>query len=208
MKIYTRGGDRGETGLLGGDRVPKTDPRVEAYGSVDELNAGLGLALALDGAEGEGSLDEAERGELRRIQEDLFAIGAWLAAADPARARERGIVPELPAGRIEALERRIDRAEEELPPLDAFVLPGGSQVGAQLHVARTVCRRAERAIVRLGGDRPELEETVIPYVNRLSDLLFTLARVTNLRAGSPEARWAPRRERRRTGGETAGEGKP
>lgn len=201
MKIYTRGGDRGETGLLGGDRVPKTDPRVEAYGSVDELNAGLGLALALDGAEGASNLEEAERGELRRVQEDLFAIGARLAAADPARARERGTIPELPAGRIEALERRIDRVEEELPPLDAFVLPGGSPVGAQLHVARTVCRRAERAIVRLTGDQPELEEAVIPYVNRLSDLLFTLARAANRRAGSPEARWAPRRERRGADGE-------
>ncbi len=190
MKIYTRGGDRGETGLLGGDRVPKSDPRVEAYGSVDELNAALGLALARDA---EGALD---RDELTRVQEDLFAIGARLAASDPDRALERGTIPELDPTRVEELERWIDRLDEILPPLDAFVLPGGSPVGAQLHVARTVCRRAERAIVRLREADSELDEGVIPYVNRLSDLLFTLARSVNHRAGTPEARWAPQRERR------------
>lgn len=228
MKIYTRGGDRGETGLLGGDRVPKSDPRVEAYGSVDELNAALGLALALDS---DGLLD---RNALAAVQEDLFAVGAWLAAADPARARERGTIPDLPPSRVADLERWIDRLEEELPPLDAFVLPGGSPAGAQLHVARTVCRRAERAVVRLhgvpggegvpragagprAGDAPERgeregqeeggesgergetgerpEDVVIPYLNRLSDLLFTLARSVNRRAGVPETEWVPRRRR-------------
>lgn len=195
MKIYTRGGDRGETGLLGGDRVPKSDPRVEAYGSVDELNAGLGLALALDA---EGTLD---RDELTRVQEDLLAIGARLAAANPERALERGTIPALDPGRIEEMERWIDRLDEELPALDAFLLPGGSPAGAQLHVARTVCRRAERAIVDLRGEDAELVEKVIPYVNRLSDLLFTLARSVNRRAGTPEGRWLPQRERRGDGSE-------
>lgn len=195
MKIYTRGGDRGETGLLGGDRVPKSDPRVEAYGSVDELNAGLGLALALDA---EGTLD---RDELTRVQEDLLAIGARLAAANPERALERGTIPALDPGRVEELERWIDRLYEELPALDAFVLPGGSPAGAQLHVARTVCRRAERAIVDLRGEDAELAEKVIPYVNRLSDLLFTLARSVNRRMGIPEGRWRPQRERRGEGSE-------
>lgn len=195
MKIYTRGGDRGETGLLGGDRVPKSDPRVEAYGSVDELNAGLGLALALDA---EGTLD---RDELTRVQEDLLAIGARLAAANPERALERGTIPALDPGRVEELERWIDRLDEQLPALDAFVLPGGSPAGAQLHVARTVCRRAERAIVDLRGEDAELAEKVIPYVNRLSDLLFTLARSVNRRMGIPEGRWRPQRERRGEGSE-------
>lgn len=195
MKIYTRGGDRGETGLLGGDRVPKSDPRVEAYGSVDELNAGLGLALALDA---EGTLD---RDELTRVQEDLLAIGARLAAANPERALERGTIPALDPGRVEELERWIDRLDEELPALDAFVLPGGSPAGAQLHVARTVCRRAERAIVDLRGEDAELAEKVIPYVNRLSDLLFTLARSVNRGTATPEGRWRPQRERRGEGHE-------
>lgn len=209
VRIYTRGGDRGETGLLGGDRVPKSDARVEAYGSVDELNAALGLTLALDSA---GLLD---REALAAVQGDLFAVGAWLAAADPARARERGTIPDLPASRVGELERWIDQLDEELPPLDAFVLPGGSPVGAQLHVARTVCRRAERAVVRLGRGGPELgagseaspgpgeasergegrEDVVIPYLNRLSDLLFTLARSVNRRAGAEESEWVPRRRR-------------
>lgn len=190
MKIYTRGGDRGETGLLGGDRVPKADPRVEAYGSVDELNAALGLALALDA---DGLIDSAE---IERVQEDLLAVGGRLAAADPVRALARGTIPSLPASRIEELEAWIDRLDADLPELDAFVLPGGSPAGAQLHVARTVCRRSERAVVRLLESQPDLEDVVIPYLNRLSDLLFTLARGVNAGTGRPEARWAPQRERR------------
>lgn len=187
MKIYTRGGDQGETGLFGGDRVPKTEPRVHAYGSVDELNASLGLALALD----DENVLRTER--VTAVQEDLFAVGARLAAADPGRAYERGLIPPLDGDRVEELEAWIDELDEELPSLRAFVLPGGSRVGAQLHVTRTVCRRAERAVVALLEEHPDLSERIVPYLNRLSDLLFTLARAANRRAGSPEATWNPRK---------------
>ena len=193
MKIYTRRGDEGETGLLGGARVPKTDARVDAYGTVDELNAQVGLALAAD-AEGPGVLD-ADR--LKRVQDDLFALGSRLAAADPEKAREKGILPDLPRRRIEELEAWIDELDEELPELDAFVLPGGSVTGAQLHASRTVCRRAERAVVRIAEEDEALLEVVLPYLNRLSDLLFTLARSANRRAGVPETEWEPVRRRGR-----------
>lgn len=190
MKIYTKRGDEGETGLLGGVRVPKTDPRVEAYGSIDELNASLGLALALD--EGESLDPEASRG----LQADLFTIGSRLAAAEPERARRKGLVPELGADRTEFLEAWIDRLEEELPSLDAFILPGGGAAGAQLHVSRTLCRRAERATVRLAESQPDLRERVLPYLNRLSDLLFMLARAANHRSGRAEPEWEPVRRRK------------
>lgn len=194
MKIYTRGGDRGETGLFGGRRVPKTDPRVRAYGSVDETNAAIGLAVALGEHRTDGRRGEPiERERLRRVQEDLFALGARLAADDPERARRKGAIPELGPDRIESLEQWIDELDEELPALDAFILPGGAPVGAQLHVARTVCRRAERAVVSLLADDPELRETVLPYLNRLSDLLFTLARAANHRQGAAERAWRGRR---------------
>lgn len=194
MKIYTRGGDRGETGLFGGRRVPKTDPRVRAYGSVDEANAAIGLALAFDEREARERAGEVvDRERLRRVQEDLFALGARLAADDPERARRKGAIPELGPDRVQALEAWIDELDEELPALDAFVLPGGGPVGAQLHVARTVCRRAERAVVSLAADDPELRETVLPYLNRLSDLLFTLARAANHRQGAAERAWRGRR---------------
>lgn len=186
MKIYTRGGDQGETGLFGGDRVPKYDPRVEAYGSVDELNAALGVALSLD----EGGVLDAER--ITAVQEDLFAIGARLAAADPGRAYERGLIPPLEPHRVEELEGWIDELDDGLPALDAFILPGGSPVGAQLHLARTVCRRAERAVVKLLEHHPDLSERIVPFLNRLSDLLFTLARAANRRAGTPETKWKGR----------------
>lgn len=200
MKIYTRRGDQGETDLFGGARVPKDDARVEAYGAVDELNAALGLALAMDEDEQGGG--HLEAGRLARVQEDLFAIGSRLAAVDPEEATERGAIPPLDASRVGELEAWIDELDRELPELDAFVLPGGSRVGAQLHVARTVCRRAERAVTRLLDERPDLEEGVLPYVNRLSDLLFTLARAVNRRAGSRERRWTPQRERREEGGDS------
>ena len=189
MKIYTRTGDEGRTKLFGGDPVRKDDARVDAYGTLDELNAALGFALALDpgaelGLEG-----------LRDVQEDLLVLGARLAAADPERARSRGSIPTLRPERTVALEAWIDALDEELDPLDAFVLPGGGPAGAQLHVARTICRRAERAITALLSEQPDLSEAVIPYVNRLSDLLFTLARAVNARSGRPEDRWLPMRER-------------
>lgn len=189
MKIYTKTGDRGETSLYGGHKVPKHDARVEAYGTVDELNATIGLALAFDA---DGTLGT---GDLVDVQSDLFTIGATLAAARPEVARAKGTIPELAVERIEALEAWIDRLDADLEPLDAFILPGGSPAGAHLHVARTVCRRAERAVTRLLEDRPELADLIIPYLNRLSDLLFTLARSVNGKAGTSEARWEPMRRR-------------
>jgi cob(I)alamin adenosyltransferase len=179
VKIYTRTGDRGETALFDGRRVPKSDLRVEAYGEVDELNAVLGLALA--------ESDDQELAEvLRAVQRDLFAVGGRL--ADPSHkvaARVEKAV--LPPGAVTQLEEWIDRFELGLPPLRRFILPGGSRVGALLHVARTVCRRAERRIVLLGS--AEVEPELLAYVNRLSDLLFVLARAMNHRAGLPETEW-------------------
>lgn len=193
MKIYTRGGDEGETGLFGGTRVPKSDPRVQAYGAVDELNAAVGFALALDRDAEEGPVLPADR--VADLQEDLFAVGARLAAADPERAERRGLIPPLEDGRVSELEDWIDEMDASLPELDAFVLPGGTAAGAQLHVARTVCRRAERRVVALAEEHPELRERIVPYINRLSDLLFTLARWTNRQQGRRERRWLPQRER-------------
>jgi cob(I)alamin adenosyltransferase len=204
MKIYTRGGDEGDTGLLGGARVSKTDPRVEAYGTVDELNSSLGLALALD----EGGVLGRDADPLREVQGDLLTLGAALASARPDRERDRGTIPTLPEGRVAEIEAWIDRLAEELPALDAFLLAGGCPAGAQLHVARTVCRRAERAAVRLAGQASQDSRTVVsatlPYLNRLSDLLFMLARAANRRAGTPEVEWTPVRRRGAAGGEAAG----
>lgn len=190
MKIYTRRGDRGETTLHGGASVEKSDPRVESYGTVDELNAVLGGVLSL---RPEGL--DADR--LVAVQEDLFVIGARLAASDPARARKKGSIPVLAEARVEELETWIDEVEANLPELDAFILPGGCPAGARLHVARTVCRRAERAISTLLAEQPDLGDLVLPYMNRLSDLLFVVARGVNEAAGSAEQRWIPVRRRPR-----------
>lgn len=180
MKIYTRTGDTGGTSLFGGTRVSKHDPRVAAYGDVDELNACLGTIRA----QGELPGDVIEI--LERIQTDLFAIGARL--ADPAeRIAERVTKVAVTDADIQRLEEWIDRFESELPPLRRFILPGGNRAGALLHFSRTVCRRAERAIVALGAD--EVDAHLLAYVNRLSDLLFVLARVVNHRAGQPEVEW-------------------
>lgn len=189
MKIYTRKGDAGRTKLFGGLEVSKHDARVAAYGTLDELNASLGMTLALDPS---GELGTAD---LVRVQEDLFVVGSRLAAARPEREIERGTIPALNPGRIADLEAWIDRLHENLPPLTAFVLPGGCGVGAQLHLARTVCRRAEREVTALIDDDPALSSSVVPYINRLSDLLFTLARAVNHRAGQPETMWLPGRPR-------------
>ncbi|MGH7573108.1 MAG: cob(I)yrinic acid a,c-diamide adenosyltransferase [Gemmatimonadota bacterium] len=178
MKIYTKTGDAGGTALFGSGRVSKASPRVAAYGEVDELNAWIGVARA--------HVEEpALRESLERVQKDLFALGALLATPDPKR--RRGEKFDLPAERVEALERDIDVWQEELPPLTAFVLPAGSRAGTFLHAARTVCRRAERAIVALDAD--DLPETVLPYVNRLSDWLFVCARLVNRRSGEEESLW-------------------
>ena len=178
MKIYTRTGDAGETSLFGGTRVKKDDPRVDAYGDVDELNAWLGLARS---SLGDRELDDA----LVRIQRDLFAVGAQL--ADPGDKLAARVTKAVVADAdVERLEQLIDRHEEELSPLRRFILAGGTPAGASLHVARAVCRRAERRIVSL---QPPVDPTIVRYVNRLSDLLFVLARVVNRRAGIAETEW-------------------
>jgi cob(I)alamin adenosyltransferase len=179
VKIYTKTGDAGETSLFDGTRVRKTDPRVAAYGDVDELQACVGFAAS-------AGLD-AELGEMTvTIQRDLFALGARL--ADPAhRIATRVSKIVIDAESIARLEGWIDRLEEGLPPLRHFILAGGAPAGAALHVARTVCRRAERAVLSLGGDA--VEPLVLVYLNRLSDLLFVMARAANHRAGVPEREW-------------------
>jgi cob(I)alamin adenosyltransferase len=181
FRIYTRTGDAGETGLFGGGRVPKDHPRVAAYGDVDELNSVLGLVRATAPVDFFDTL-------LESIQRDLFAIGGHLATPDPDRVRKALEKAELSAERVTAFEQVMDAADAELAPLKAFILPGGSAKAATLHLARTVCRRAERQIVHLAAtdDVPEL---FIVYINRLSDLLFTLARVANHRAGLEDVTW-------------------
>ena len=181
MKIYTRAGDDGRTALFGGGRVAKDHPRVTAYGEVDELNSALGWALTLVSSE-----QTAHR--LTLVQHDLFALGAELATPPPATGRTRPETPLLPAGRVAEMEGWMDEAGSELEPLRAFLLPGGAAAAAALHLARTVCRRAERAVVRLASTDPVPPEVLV-YVNRLSDLLFVLARVENRRAGRPDTLW-------------------
>jgi cob(I)alamin adenosyltransferase len=179
MKIYTRTGDTGQTGLFGGARERKDDVRVEAYGTVDETNAALGLARA-------SGLASDVDAQLGRIQEDLFVVGAELACVPDKidRLKMELIGPE----HATHLEQLIDAAEEGLPPLTSFVLPGGSAGAAALHLARTVCRRAERAVLGLPDVRPD----IVVYLNRLSDLLFVLARQANHRAGVADVPWQGR----------------
>ncbi len=180
MKIYTRTGDTGGTALFGGTRVSKADPRVAAYGDVDELNACLGAVRAH--AELDGDVAEL----IEQLQRDLFAIGARL--ADPAnKVAPRVTKVAVTDADIQRLEGWIDRFEAELPPLRRFILPGGNRAGAMLHVSRTVCRRAERSFV--GGGADTVGPQLLAYVNRLSDLLFVLARAVNHRAGQPEVEW-------------------
>jgi cob(I)alamin adenosyltransferase len=195
MKIYTRTGDAGETSLFGGVRVPKSDARVDAYGEVDELNAWLGFVRAALGGTAHagpaatGSAAAATGEDIAdaivRIQRDLFALGARL--ADPAaKIAARVTKTTLQDADVERLEQLIDRLEAELPPLRHFILAGGAPSGAALHVARTVCRRAERRMVAL---QPAVEEVLVRYINRLSDLLFVMARAVNHRASAPETEW-------------------
>lgn len=182
-KIYTRTGDRGETGLFGGGRAPKDHLRVDAYGQVDELNAALGLALALEPR-------TFCRELLESVQRELFTIGAELATPDPEKLAKALRGPPVGPEQVAALEQAIDRYEPQLPPLKRFVLPGGVPKAAALHLARTVCRRAERAVVKLQHEHETGGfSSVVPYLNRLSDLLFVLARVANHSAGVPEIPW-------------------
>lgn len=204
-KIYTRKGDRGETGLLGPLRVPKDHPRIAAYGEVDELNAAIGAARAEADAEGTGTraglrsgrrASAAPRGiaaVLARVQQDLFVIGALLGTQPGAVVRG---APRIRRAHVGRLEREIDRATDRLPPLSTFILPGGIRLAAALHVARAVCRRAERATVALSRTE-EVAPHVLAYLNRLSDLLFILARLANAASGRAETPWAPRRRPKR-----------
>jgi cob(I)alamin adenosyltransferase len=181
MKIYTRTGDHGDTGLFGGGRVPKDHPRVAAYGDVDELNSVLGVVRATPPADWFDSLFES-------VQRDLFSIGGQLAAPDPAAVAKALAEADLSEARVGEFERIIDQADQELPPLRAFVLPAGTPKAALLHLARTVCRRAERSVVALAHEH-EVPGLFIPYLNRLSDLLFTLARLANHHGGVRDAIW-------------------
>lgn len=179
MKIYTRTGDDGETGLFGGPRVRKDVPRIEAYGTVDELNAVLGLVLTAE-------LPADVSGVIARVQHELFDLGAQLATPDPARHNTDLVAP----AKIAALEADIDRFEATLAPLRNFILPGGARGAALLHLARTVSRRAERRLVTLVHTPGEtIAPEALVYLNRLSDLLFVLARVTNAAAAIPDIPW-------------------
>jgi cob(I)alamin adenosyltransferase len=180
-RIYTRTGDRGDTGLFGGGRVPKDHPRVQAYGEIDELNAVIGMARSVEMMP---RIDEV----LAPVQRDLFSLGALLATPDHEKMKQQLEKARISDARVAQLEQAIDDGEGELEPLTAFILPGGTPKAAALHVARTVCRRAERAIISLQKDA-EVPQVVIVYLNRLSDLLFVLARVANRRAGAGEVTW-------------------
>lgn len=181
MKIYTKTGDGGDTGLFGGGRVRKSNLRVAAYGDVDELNSALGVARASAPVE---LFDDL----LASIQRDLFSLGGHLATPDPDKVRKALEKAELDQARIAQFESTIDHADLELPPLKAFVLPAGSPKAAALHLARTICRRAERSVVALADEAP-VPGLFLVYLNRLSDLLFTLARLANHRAGSGDVTW-------------------
>jgi len=183
MKIYTRGGDRGETDLYGGGRIAKDAARIEACGTIDELNCLLGVVRA-------ESLHEELDAVLQRVQHELFDIGAEVASLDSARQK----TAVASVRHVERLEADIDRFDEALEPLQDLILPGGSRSAALLHHARTVCRRAERRLVSLARIEGEsLSPVLVPYLNRLSDLLFTLARVANRDAGRPDVAWKSRK---------------
>ena len=180
MKIYTRTGDTGQTGLFGGGRVPKDDPRVTAYGEVDELNAALGVARAA----GLGTLDPW----CQDLQDQLFTVGAVLAT--PRGTRAAAHIPHVREEWVAAMESHIDELQATLPPQTHFILPGGTPAAAALHLARTVCRRAERTVVPLFREG-EVEELTLRFLNRLSDLLFVMARAANHRAGVKDVPWIP-----------------
>ncbi len=178
VKIYTKTGDAGETGLFGGPRVRKDDARIEAFGTVDELNSHLGVVRGLP-------LPAGVDGLLRRVQCELFDMGAQLATPDPAEDR-------ISIRHVEVIEREIDAIDASLPPLDCFILPAGAPAAAAIHVARTVCRRAERRVVSLSAEPDtRIPAAAIEYLNRLGDLLFMIARQVNASAGTPDEPWHP-----------------
>lgn len=181
-KVYTRTGDDGTTALGGGQRIPKDSLRIAVYGTVDELNSHIGLALA-------AGVDKALAADLLRIQNELFHLGSDLCVLE--EDKQRLPVPRVERRHVDALEELMDRLSGELEPLENFVLPGGARAAAHLHVARTVCRRAERHLVSLAATEAVGEQTV-PYLNRLSDALFVMARFENKRKGLPDVLWNSR----------------
>jgi cob(I)alamin adenosyltransferase len=181
MKVYTKKGDKGMTSLIGGTRVPKHHLRIESYGTVDELNSYIGVIR-------DHKIGEHPTAILIEIQDRLFTIGSLL-AADPEGSKMK--LPELSASDIEFLENEIDKMDEELPPMRNFVLPGGNQAISFCHVARCVCRRAERITVHLSEESP-VDKTIMQYLNRLSDYLFVLSRYLTKKMGAPETPWVPR----------------
>lgn len=183
MKIYTRTGDKGTTSLIGGTKVPKSHLRIEAYGTVDELNSHIGLCLDM-------LTDEASRQLLRVVQDRLFTIGSSL-ACDPVK-EPRMRIPDLKEEDITLLEKEMDKMNEALPEMKHFILPGGHVTVSQLHIARCVCRRAERAVVRLEMEDQEVDNIIIRYLNRLSDYLFVLGRYTGMLLNAEEIPWRPR----------------
>ncbi len=183
-RVYTKGGDKGQTSLVGGERVSKAAPRVECYGAVDELNATLGLVrTSLAGSSAAGTLLPI----LGRIQNELFNLGAELATPDPER---RARSPRIEARHVTALEEEIDSLNEDLPELSSFVLPGGGWTSSYLHLARTICRRAERLVVA-EGEGEDLGEHALVYLNRLSDALFVFGRWAAMVEGGTEPLWEP-----------------
>ena len=183
MKIYTRTGDDGSTGLFGGGRVRKSDPRIECYGTIDELNASIGLAAAaIVGTASEDALGDW----LRQIQHELFNIGSHLAT--PAESPSAAKLPPLEESIVARLEMQMDQADEQLSKLRQFILPAGTEAACRLHLARTICRRAERRIVAFAMDRP-VPHVIITYLNRLSDWLFVMARLANQRSGREDVPW-------------------
>lgn len=181
MKIYTKTGDKGKTSLLGGTRVSKCDERINAYGTVDELNSFLGLVSDLD-------QDEIRSKFIRTIQSRLFTIGSSLAAETD---KARNIKPDLEENDVIALEESIDMMNEALPQMKNFIIPGGHQLVSNTHIARTICRRAERLIIKL-SETEDIEEIIIKYLNRLSDYLFVLARKQGFDLNVEEVPWKPR----------------
>jgi len=192
MKIYTKTGDDGTTGLFGGARVAKDDLRVEAYGAADELNTCLGAARAALGEEAADDRRVALDTVLRQLQEGLFVLGADL-ASPREESKQASYLPRIQTAAVVRLEGWIDEHDRQLPPLQNFILPGGTRLGSALHYARAVCRRAERAAVTLARRAP-LGPEPVQYLNRLGDLLFVLARYANALSGATETEWGPRRD--------------
>ena len=186
MKIYTKTGDDGTTGLIGGQRAPKSNPRFDCIGAIDELNAALGCAAATAAAASASPSPLVE--QIHIVQSDLFTIGSHLAV--PESTPIPSYLPALEEATIARLEMEIDAAEADLPPLRNFILPGGTPAAAHLHLARTICRRAERLLVAFAQDRP-ISATVLTYLNRLSDWLFVQARHANHQANVPDIPWRP-----------------